>query len=70
MTIMAHDDPHGEPGQTHWHEPKYGENAGFGKFKRAALPYDRCMEAEGVPVCRGIGCRRVPALRVARRRAV
>ena len=52
---MAHD----EPGRSHWHEPKAGENAGLGRFKRAAMPYDRFMEAEGVPVFRGIGVRTV-----------
>ena len=45
--------PHDAPDQAHWHEPKAGENAGLGKFKRPALPYDRFMEAEGVPVFRG-----------------
>jgi hypothetical protein len=50
--------PHDET-STHWHEPKAGENAGFGKFKRPAMPYDRFMEAEGVPVYRSIGCRTV-----------
>ena len=42
--------PHDASDQTHWHEPKAGENAGFGKFKRPAMPYDRFMEAEGVPI--------------------
>jgi quercetin dioxygenase-like cupin family protein len=51
--------PHDAPDQAHWHEPKAGENAGLGKFKRPSLPYDRFMEAEGVPVFRGIGVRRV-----------
>jgi quercetin dioxygenase-like cupin family protein len=55
---MAHDDPTA----THWHEPKAGENAGHGKFKRRALAYDLFMEAEGVPVYRGIGVRRVQDL--------
>src|SRR5260221_10782033 len=49
---------HDTPDQVHWHEPKAGENAGLGKFKRAPMPYDRFMEAEGVPVYRGIGVRR------------
>jgi quercetin dioxygenase-like cupin family protein len=53
-----HDTPH----QVHWHEPKAGENAGLGKFKRAPMPYDRFMEAEGVPIYRGIGVRRVQDL--------
>lgn len=57
---MPHDDPGG-----HWHEPKAGENAGFGKFKRVAMPYDRFMEDEGVPCYRGIGVRRVQDLPMA-----
>lgn len=48
--------------ETHWHEPKAGENAGLGQFKRPAMPYDRFMEDEGVPVYRGIGVRRVQDL--------
>jgi len=53
---------HDVPGETHWHEPKAGENAGLGSFKRPQMPYDRFMEAEGVPVYRGIGVRRVQDL--------
>src|SRR5581483_227879 len=53
-----HDTPH----ETHWHEPKAGENAGFGTFKRKPMPYDTFMEQEGVPVYRGIGVRRVQDL--------
>ena len=56
---------HDTPDQAHWHEPKAGENAGFGKFKRKPMPYDRFMEAEGVPVYRGIGVRRVQDLPMA-----
>jgi mannose-6-phosphate isomerase-like protein (cupin superfamily) len=56
---------HDTPDQVHWHEPKAGENAGLGKFKRAPMPYDRFMEAEGVPVYRGIGVRRVQDLPLA-----
>ena len=51
--------------QIHWHEPKAGENAGLGNFKRPPMPYDRFMEAEGVPVYRGIGVRRVQDLPLA-----
>lgn len=54
--------PHDEAGGVHWHEPKAGENAGFGKFGRPAMPYDRFMEAEGVPCYRGIGVHRVQDL--------
>src|SRR5262249_2538631 len=56
---------HDTPDQVHWHEPKAGENAGYGKFKRAPMPYARFMEAEGVPVYRGIGVRRVQDLPLA-----
>lgn len=56
--------PHDEAGG-HWHEPTAGENAGFGKFKRAAMPYDRFMEQEGVPCFRGIGVKRVQDLPMA-----
>ena len=44
---------------THWHEPTAGQKAGLGKFKRPPMPYDRFMEAEGVPVYRDIGVRSV-----------
>jgi quercetin dioxygenase-like cupin family protein len=52
---MPHDASEGK----HWHEPKAGENAGTGTFSRPAMPYDRFMEAEGVPVHRAIGVHRV-----------
>jgi mannose-6-phosphate isomerase-like protein (cupin superfamily) len=54
---------HDTPDQVHWHEPKAGENAGLGK--RPLMPYDRFIEAEGVPVYRGIGVRRVQDLPMA-----
>ena len=57
-----HNVMHDRPDQTHWHEPKAGENAGFGKFQRKPMPYDSFMEAEGVPVFRGIGVKRVQDL--------
>ncbi|MEA2993377.1 MAG: hypothetical protein QOD40_2297 [Alphaproteobacteria bacterium] len=50
---------HDKTDQTHWHEPKAGENAGLGNFKRPQMPYDRFMEAEGIPVYRGIGVKNV-----------
>ena len=53
---------HDKTDMTHWHEPKAGENAGFGKFLRKPMPYDSFMEAEGIPVYRGIGVRRVQDL--------
>jgi quercetin dioxygenase-like cupin family protein len=57
---MPHDDAGG-----HWHEPKAGENAGTGKFSRAAMPYDRFMQSEGIPCYRGIGVHRVQDLPMA-----
>ena len=56
---------HDTPNEIHWHEPKAGENAGYGKFKRKALPYDLFMEEEGVPVYRGVGVKRVQDLPLA-----
>jgi quercetin dioxygenase-like cupin family protein len=50
---------HDKTDQSHWHEPKAGENAGLGNFKRPQMPYDRFMEAEGIPVYRGIGVKNV-----------
>jgi len=50
---------HDKTDQKHWHEPKAGENAGLGSFKRPQMPYDRFMEAEGIPVYRGIGVKNV-----------
>jgi quercetin dioxygenase-like cupin family protein len=53
---------HDTPDQVHWHEPKAGQNAGYGKFQRKPMPYDIFMEQEGVPIYRGIGVRRVQDL--------
>ena len=54
---------HGTPDQaTHWHEPTAGQQAGFGDFLRPQMPYDRFMEAEDIPIYRGIGVRRVQDL--------
>ena len=49
--------PHDAP--SHWHEPTAGQSAGFGKFKRPAMPYDRFIESEGIPCYRDIGVRTV-----------
>jgi quercetin dioxygenase-like cupin family protein len=57
--------PHDASEQTHWHEPKAGENAGYGAFKRPEYPYDRFMESEGVPIHRAIGVHRVQDLPMA-----
>ena len=51
--------PHDASEGSHWHEPKAGENAGTGTFSRPSMPYDRFMEAEGIPVHRAIGVHRV-----------
>ena len=39
----------------HWHEPEGLKNAGYGAWKRPKTPYDVFMEAQGIPVFRGIG---------------
>src|SRR2546429_1548692 len=43
----------------HWHEPEGMKNAGYGAWKRPNTPYDDYMEAQGIPIYRGIGVRRV-----------
>src|SRR5437773_8352440 len=43
----------------HWHEPQGTKNAGYGAWKRPNTPYDDYMEAQGIPIYRGIGVRRV-----------
>src|SRR6267142_5438061 len=43
----------------HWHEPEGTKNAGYGAWKRPNTPYDDYMEAQGIPIYRGIGVRRV-----------
>jgi hypothetical protein len=32
-------------GHEHWTEPKEGQRAGFGKFKKLPTPYDTFMES-------------------------
>ncbi len=54
--------PHDAEQRSHWHEPKAGENAGYGKFGRPAMPYDAFMEAEGIPIYRGIGVKQAQHL--------
>ena len=44
---------------SHWHEPEGLRNAGYGAWKRPNTPYDDYMEAQGIPIYRGIGVRRV-----------
>jgi len=45
-----------------WSEPTEGKRAGFGKFKKLPLPYDKFMESEGIPVFRDIGIRDIREL--------
>jgi len=54
--------PHDADGIVHWHEPRPGERAGFGKFGQPKSDYDRFMENEGLPVFRGVGVRKVQDL--------
>ncbi len=50
---------------THWHEPKAGQRAGFGKWGRVKTPYDEFMESEGIPCFRDIGISQVQNLPLA-----
>jgi hypothetical protein len=52
-------------GRTHWHEPTGNNRAGFGAFGRPKTPYDLFMEAEGIPIFRDIGVRKVQNLPLA-----
>ena len=56
--------PH-DKDQTHWHEPAGTRKAGYGQFRKLPTPYDAFMEAEGIPVYRDIGIRRVQDLPLA-----
>jgi len=47
---------------SHWHEPEGLKNAGYGAWKRPNTPYDDYMEAQGIPIYRDIGVRRVQDL--------
>lgn len=46
----------------HWHEPAGTRKASFGEFAKKPTPYDAWMEAEGIPVFRGIGISKVQNL--------
>lgn len=46
----------------HWHEPGKNQKAGKGNFASAALPYDRFMDEDGIPIFRGNGTRRMQDL--------
>src|SRR4029079_3892045 len=47
---------------SHWHEPKGFKNAGYGAWKRPNTAYDDFMEAQGIPIYRAIGVRKVQDL--------
>ncbi len=51
--------------KSHWHEPSGGRKAGFGDFGRPKTPYDLFMESEGIPIFRGVGCKRTQDLPLA-----
>ena len=49
--------------EEHWHEPTgTTKKAGLGTFKRPPMPYDLFMEAQGIPIVRDFGVRRVQDL--------
>ena len=54
--------PHDGKDGVHWHEPAGLKKAGLGEFKKQPTPYDAWMEAEGLPVFRGIGISKVQNL--------
>ncbi len=54
-----------EAGAVHWHEPRAEERAGFGKFGQPLSDYDKWMEADGIPIYRGIGISKVQNLALA-----
>ncbi|MGH7556132.1 MAG: cupin domain-containing protein, partial [Longimicrobiales bacterium] len=56
---------HDVASQVHWHEPKYGQRAGFGKWGKVKTPYDLFMESEGIPCFRDIGVSKVQNLPLA-----
>ena len=55
---------HDTTDQVHWHEPKAGENAGFGKFLRKPMPYDSFMEVGRA--CRSIAASACAGCRICR----
>ena len=57
--------PHENTQQSHWHDPDKGKNAGYGAWKRPNTPYDNFMEAQEIPIFRGIGVHRVQDLPLA-----
>src|ERR687898_3667428 len=53
-----------EPGAElfEWREPKADGKAGFGKWENPKSPYDRFIEAKGIPIHREIGVHKVQNL--------
>jgi len=47
---------------SHWHEPEGTKNAGYGAWNRPNTAYDDFMQAQGIPIYRGIGVRKVQDL--------
>ncbi len=48
-----------------WSEPQGYERAGYGKWRRPPSAYDTFMDAQGIPIHRGIGVQRVQDLSLA-----
>ena len=46
--------PHDIDNMVHWHEPKPGEKAGYGRFDLPKSDYDQFMESDGIPIVRGV----------------
>ena len=54
--------PHDIDNMVHWHEPKPGEKAGYGRFDLPKSDYDQFMESDGIPIVRGVGVSKVQNL--------
>ena len=62
---MSQDLTSDSPAPAKWQEPGKGKRAGFGSFGQPKTDYDKFMDAEGVPVFRGIGIRSIKELPLA-----
>ena len=52
--------PHDETDKGHWHEiTSTTKKAGLGTFKQPAMPYDRFMEEQEIPIFRDVGISKV-----------
>ena len=54
--------PHDIDNMVHWHEPKPGEKAGYGRFDLPKSDYDQFIESDGIPIVRGVGVSKVQNL--------